>query len=217
LRYLLTAQDGAESLAVAPNSAGQEPIDLAMENPDKDEIIRILMLFGAEMPDESDTDGGGMSDGSGGGSDQGGSPPDDDDKPSDQPGDRPAAPARADAVLVVLDEGPANLGSEFLSFRGYTARIPSVFDRRLRSRENPREVRLYFDNWIDLNVEIYKVGQDGRPEAVARPEPYETVVYDTRQANVFVVFDEDGEYYGSYTTTGEAEQRVRIDYEEAHR
>ena len=53
---------------------------------------------------------------------------------------------RYDAVLVLQDQAPENLGRQMVTFTGYTASIPSVFDRRFRSRENPHAVQLSFDN-----------------------------------------------------------------------
>jgi hypothetical protein len=106
---------------------------------------------------------------------------------------------------------PENVSGATVSFRGYQTSLPTIFDRRLRSKNNPQDVILFVDNWYDRVLEVFKVEENGQPQPVGRIDPYNSLRVPTNQGNVFVFYAVDGSYFGSYTTVGRSDQRVRTE------
>jgi len=118
-------------------------------------------------------------------------------------------PPRADEILV-YNSGDLPDAQALVRLEGYQAQVPEQWPRRFESKENPREVTLFVDNWYANPVEVYQIDGDGHPVGRGHPETYSPFEISTRQGNVFVFFAADGTYFGEYTTTGEGEQRVRL-------
>jgi len=184
----------------ATNSAGEQPIDAASANPNSDEIIQILRTAGAT--------GGRSSDGASTTPDAG---RDEADDGAQDPIVNVPRPPEARKILYSEQRLPANAGGATVTFRGYESALPTVFDRRLRSRENPQDVTLFLDNWYPETVELFKIRENGQPEPAGRIEPYTSLDVPTNQGTVFVAYGVDGTYFGSYTTVGVREQRVRTE------
>ncbi|MFW6292178.1 MAG: hypothetical protein ACOC7V_07580, partial [Spirochaetota bacterium] len=72
-------------------------------------------------------------------------------------------------------------------------------------------VTLFVDNWYGARIEVFKIGEDGKPLGVGRPTAFTSLREPTRQGNVFAFYGVDGAYFGHYTTTGVGEQRVRLE------
>jgi hypothetical protein len=217
LRLLLTA--GADPNAT--NGAREQPIELASQNPQSETIIQILRTAGATGGTNSESSGsgssgssggtGGTADSSGGGGSTGGTSGGGTDSAGDgSPVASVPRPPETRNILYSGQQMPRSTGSS-VSFRGYDNSLPSSYDRQLRSRENPRQVVLFVDNWYPQRVEVFKILENGQPEPIGRPQPYTSLRIETRQANVFVVYGVDGTYFGDYTTVGTAEQRVRTE------
>ncbi|MFP4115537.1 MAG: hypothetical protein ACOC2Y_08180, partial [Spirochaetota bacterium] len=124
---------------------------------------------------------------------------------------RSPAPPETRNVLYAGAQEPPNGDTTTAVISGYRTRIPASWDRRLRSKENPRSVTLYVDNWYGRTVEIFQIQENGRPRGIGRPESYTSLQVDTRQGNVFVFYGVDGTYFGHFSTTGESRQRVRLE------
>jgi hypothetical protein len=135
-------------------------------------------------------------------------------EPPEEPGDddegRDGSP-RADAILEYLGEDlPSVRDDSQLTLPGFTGRIPAEWPRHFESKENPRQITLFVDNWYPAVAEVYQIDQNGQPVGRGRPEANTSLEISTRQGNVFVFFTADGSYFGHYTTTGESTQRVRL-------
>lgn len=117
-------------------------------------------------------------------------------------------------VLYPGAQSPANADGATINLSGYTNSVPAAWNRRLHSKENPQTVTLIFDNWYTQRVEVFKIQENGEPVGVGRPEPYSSLPISTRQGNVFAIYGVDGAYFGHFTTTGQGEQRLRVDTEQ---
>lgn len=200
VRLLLTA--GADVQASDRN--GLQPIDSAMENPNKDAIIDILVTAGATPPGSS--------------------------TPSETKEETEVAQAEQEAEEAAEDTPtPSEIDSIDLQAGGTeepeetsqtassaaagseeeqaeSSKPETLYPANKRSSPSSKEVTLSLVNHSENQMEIIWINTEGRPVSLGTIEPGQRRSYSTNAAYYFIIRNEAGEDIYEYRTTGQKSQ-----------